>query len=40
MYSAVTGAIGALAGPLHGGANVSVMRLLEKIGTPDRAEES
>lgn len=39
MYSAVTGAIGALAGPLHGGANVNVMHLLEKIGTPDRAEE-
>ena len=39
MYSAVTGAIGALAGPLHGGANVNVMRLLEKIGDPDRAEE-
>jgi len=38
MYEAVTGAIGALAGPLHGGANVNVMRLLEKIGTPDKAE--
>ena len=38
MYSAITGAIGALAGPLHGGANVNVMRLLEKIGTPDKAE--
>lgn len=39
MYSAVTGAIGALAGPLHGGANVNVMRLLEKIGTPDKVDE-
>ena len=38
-YSAVTSAIGTLAGPLHGGANVNVMHLLEKIGTPDRAEE-
>jgi citrate synthase len=28
MYSAVTGAIGALKGPLHGGANEGVMRLL------------
>lgn len=39
MYSAITGAIGALAGPLHGGANVNVMRLLEKIGTPDKVDE-
>ncbi len=28
MYSAITGAIGALKGPLHGGANEEVMRLL------------
>ncbi len=28
MYSAVTGAIGALKGPLHGGANIEVMRML------------
>jgi len=39
MYSAVTSAVGTLAGPLHGGANVNVMRLLALIGTPDRAEE-
>ncbi len=38
MYSAVTSAVGTLAGPLHGGANVNVMHLLEKIGTPDRAD--
>jgi len=38
MYSAVTSAIGTLAGPLHGGANVNVMHLLEKIGTPDKAD--
>ena len=38
MYSAVTSAVGTLAGPLHGGANVNVMNLLERIGTPDRAE--
>ncbi len=38
MYSAVTSAVGTLAGPLHGGANVNVMHLLEKIGTPDKAD--
>ena len=31
MYSAVTGAIGALKGPLHGGANIEVMRMLLEI---------
>ena len=31
IHSAITGAIGALKGPLHGGANESVMRLLETI---------
>jgi citrate synthase len=39
MYSAITSAVGTLAGPLHGGANVNVMHLLEKIGTPERADE-
>ena len=39
LYSAVTSAIGALKGPLHGGANERVMELLEQIGTVDRAEE-
>ncbi len=39
MYSAVTSAVGTLAGPLHGGANVNVMNLLEQIGTPDKADE-
>jgi len=38
MYSAVTAAIGALAGPLHGGANVEVMRMLEQIGDPRSAD--
>jgi citrate synthase len=38
MYSAVTSAIGTLKGPLHGGANQRVMEMLEKIGTPDKAE--
>lgn len=32
MYSAIVGAIGALKGPLHGGANADVMRLLIEIG--------
>ncbi len=31
MYSAVTGALGALKGPLHGGANIEVMRTLLEI---------
>ena len=31
LYSAVTAAIGALKGPLHGGANVRVMHMLEEI---------
>jgi citrate synthase len=31
MHSAITGAIGALKGPLHGGANEQVMKLLEAI---------
>jgi citrate synthase len=32
MHSAIVGAIGALKGPLHGGANADVMRLLLEIG--------
>jgi citrate synthase len=39
MHSAITGAIGALKGPLHGGANEAVMHLLEEIGSDDRVEE-
>jgi citrate synthase/2-methylcitrate synthase len=38
IYSAVTGAIGALKGPLHGGANEAVMHAFEEIGTADKAE--
>lgn len=38
MYSAVVSAIGALAGPLHGGANEQVMKMLQKIGETARAE--
>jgi 2-methylcitrate synthase len=38
FYSAVTGAIGALRGPLHGGANEAAMELIEGFRTPDEAE--
>jgi citrate synthase len=38
MVSAVTGAIGALKGPLHGGAPGPVLDMLQEIGTADRAE--
>jgi citrate synthase len=38
MYSAIVSAIGALAGPLHGGANEQVMKMLQKIGEPGRVE--
>lgn len=31
IYSAITGAIGALKGPLHGGANLQVMNMLDEI---------
>jgi 2-methylcitrate synthase len=37
-YSAVTAAIGALRGPLHGGANEAAMGLIERFGSPDEAE--
>ena len=39
MHSAVTGAIGALRGPLHGGANEAAMALIEKFSTPEEATE-
>lgn len=32
LYSVITGAIGALKGPLHGGANTEVLKSLEEIG--------
>lgn len=35
VYSAVTAAIGALKGPLHGGANEAVMHVFDEIGTAD-----
>jgi 2-methylcitrate synthase len=37
MHSAVTGAIGALRGPLHGGANEAAMALIQKFDTPEEA---
>lgn len=38
IYSAVTGAIGSLKGPLHGGANEAVMHLLKEVGSAKNAE--
>ena len=38
MHSAVSAAVGALKGPLHGGAGEAVMRTLEEIGQPDNAD--
>ena len=38
VYSAVTGAVGALKGPLHGGANEKVVEMTIEIGTPENAE--
>ncbi len=38
MYAAITSAIGALSGPLHGGANEQVMRMLLRIGEVDQTE--
>lgn len=39
MFSATSGAIGALKGPLHGGANEEAMRMLEEVGSPDAAAD-
>ena len=43
LYSAIVAAIGTLKGPLHGGANADVMRLLIEIGpdaSPERVDEA
>ncbi|MFN5273568.1 MAG: citrate/2-methylcitrate synthase, partial [Planctomycetota bacterium] len=40
FYSAITGGIGALRGPLHGGANEAAMELLDQMSNPDSAESS
>lgn len=39
-YSAITGGIGALAGPLHGGANEKAIHLILSYKTPDEAEKA
>jgi len=39
VYSCLSAAIGALYGPLHGGANEAVLRMLEEIGTVDKIPE-
>lgn len=39
IYSSVTSALGALKGPLHGGANEQVMKMLKEIGSIDHVEE-
>ncbi|MGZ5435886.1 MAG: citrate/2-methylcitrate synthase [Pyrinomonadaceae bacterium] len=38
MYSAVTAAIGALSGPLHGGANTAIMKILLEIDDVNKVE--
>jgi citrate synthase len=38
-YSAVAGGVAALYGPLHGGANEAVLRMLRRIGTVDKVPE-
>lgn len=38
MHSCITGAIGSLRGPLHGGANEAAMELIEKMQNPEHAE--
>ncbi|MEJ2602954.1 MAG: 2-methylcitrate synthase [Gammaproteobacteria bacterium] len=39
FHSAVTGAIGALRGPLHGGANEAAMELIQRFSSPEEADE-
>lgn len=38
VYGAVTGGIAALAGPLHGGANTNVMKMLLEVGDVDKVD--
>jgi citrate synthase len=38
IYAAVAAAIGSLSGPLHGGANVRVMKMLKAIGSPENID--
>ncbi|HDI83430.1 MAG TPA: citrate synthase, partial [candidate division WOR-3 bacterium] len=39
MYSAIVTGIGTLKGPLHGGANERVLKMIKEIGSEDKAEE-
>ncbi len=39
MYASIAGAVGALSGELHGGANVQVMKMLLEIAEPERARD-
>lgn len=39
MHSAIVSAIGTLKGPLHGGANERVLKMLDEIGRPENAEK-
>lgn len=38
LHSSIVAAIGALKGPLHGGANEKVLEVLESVGSADKAE--
>jgi citrate synthase len=38
LHAAIAGALGSLSGPLHGGANEEVYRMLQEIGSRERAE--
>ena len=38
VYGAVTGGVAALAGPLHGGANTNVMKMLKEIGSEEAVD--
>ncbi|WP_105171300.1 bifunctional 2-methylcitrate synthase/citrate synthase [Pseudoalteromonas sp. T1lg24] len=40
VHSCVTGAIGSLRGPLHGGANEAAMEMIENFTSADQAEEA
>jgi citrate synthase len=39
LYSGATSAVGTLKGPLHGGANEGVMKMLLRIDTPEKADD-
>lgn len=40
IYSAVTAAVAALKGPLHGGANERALEMIMKVGSPDKVPET